>query len=208
MPDDVRFCDELDFAFGWIHPDPDWMQRAGHAVLAGGGVWLIDPIDGAGVDERVRALGEPAGVVQLLDRHDRDCKRIADELGVPLYEVPTYGVYAASFEAIPVLRTPFWKEVALWFPREQTLVCADLLAAAPGYTAPNEDLGVHPLLRLPLPRRVTDLPVEHLLLGHGPGLHGPDTTAAIERAFHVARRNLPLYAAGQSWRLVRSVIHR
>ena len=25
----VRFCDELDFAVGWIHPEPDWMQRAG-----------------------------------------------------------------------------------------------------------------------------------------------------------------------------------
>jgi len=204
----VEWCDELDFAVGWIHPEPGWMQRAGHAVRSGGGVWVIDPPSGEGVLERIRALGEPAGVVQLLDRHPRDAARIAEQLGVPLYEVPTYGVYDAPFEVVPILRTPVWKEVALWFARERTLVCADLLAAAPGYTAPNERLGVHPFLRVPLPREVTDLPAEHLLLGHGPGVHGPQTQEEIRRAFQVARRNLPVYAVGQSWRVLRSAVGR
>ena len=204
----VTWCDELDFAFGWIDPDPGWMLRAGHAVLSGGGVWVIDPPGGTGVVERIRELGEPAGVVQLLDRHPRDCARIAEQLGVPHYDVPSYGVYDAPFEVFPVLRTPVWKEVALWFSREKTLVCADLLAAAPGYTAPNERVGVHPLLRVPLPRDVAELPAEHLLLGHGAGVHGPDTQAVVRRAFDVARRNVPLYAAGQGWRIVRSLVGR
>ena len=30
-------------------------------------MWAIDPPDGDGVEERIRAPGEPAGVVQLLD---------------------------------------------------------------------------------------------------------------------------------------------
>ena len=204
----VTWCDELDFAFGWIHPEPAWMQRAGHAILSGAGVWVVDPPPGDGVEERIRELGEPAGVVQLLDRHPRDCERLAEKLGVPLYEVPTYGVYDAPFEVIPVLRTPVWKEVALWFTRERTLVCADLLAAAPGYTAPNERIGVHPWLRLPLPRQVAELPVEHLLLGHGEGLHGPETQAAVKRAFDHARRNVPIWAAAQVLRTARSIVRR
>lgn len=204
----VTWCDELDFAFGWIHPEPAWMQRAGHAVLSGGGVWVIDPPGGVGVVERIRGLGEPAGVIQLLDRHTRDCVRIAEQLDVQLYEVPSFGVYDAPFEVFSILRTPVWKEVALWFTRERTLVCADLLAAAPGYTAPNERVGVHPFLRVPLPRHVAELPVEHLLMGHGEGVHGPGTQAVVEHAFHVARRNVPLLAAGQGWRVLRGLVKR
>ena len=57
----VRFCDELDFTVGWIHPDPDWMERAGHAVLSGGGVWVIDPVDGDGVEDgSARSASPPA----------------------------------------------------------------------------------------------------------------------------------------------------
>jgi hypothetical protein len=178
----VTFCDELDFAFGWIHPEPGWMERAGHAVLSGGGVWVIDPPDGDGVEERIRALGEPAGVVKLLDRHPRDCSAFAERLGVPLYDVPMDPISGAPFEVVRVLRWPGWKECALWFPAERTLVCADVLANAPGYSAPSEDVGVHPFLRLRPPGVVRRFDPLHLLLGHGPGLHGEDTAERIDRA--------------------------
>ena len=46
------------------------------------------------------ALGEPAGVVQLLDRHNRDCAAVAAELGVPHLVVPD-AVPDSPFEAIP-----------------------------------------------------------------------------------------------------------
>ena len=157
----VAFCDELDFAVGWIHPEPRWMERAGHAVRSGGGVWVIDPPDGDGVEERIRALGEPAGVVQLLDRHPRDCEALASSLGVPLHVVPMGAVDGAPFEVVPVVRLPRWKESALWFEQERTLVCADVLANAPGYSAASEPVGVHPLLRLRPPgvlRRYEPLP--------------------------------------------------
>ncbi len=197
MSDQVSFCDELAFAFGWLHPDPDWMDRAGHAVLAGGGVWVIDPIDGEGVDERIRALGEPAGVVRLLDRHPRDCEAFAERLGVPLHREPFDGVPGAPFEVIPVLNVRGWHEVALWFPHERTLVCADALANAPGYCAPGEPVGVHPVLRVRPPRRLTGYPVEHLLLGHGPGVHGPEAAPAVRRAMDTAWRQTPFWAAAQ-----------
>ncbi len=178
----VRFCDELDFAFGWLHPDPAWMDRAGHAVLSGGGVWVVDPPDGEGVEARIRALGKPAGVVQLLDRHPRDCAALAERLGVPLHVLPFGGVAGAPFDVVPVLRLPTWKEAALWFPAERTLVCADALANAPGYKAPSEPVGVHPWLRLRTPAVVKRYDPLHLLLGHGEGLHGEGTAAAIQAA--------------------------
>jgi hypothetical protein len=53
---------------------------------------------------RACALGEPAGVLQLLDRHGRDCERVADRLGVPRHAVPDVGPAGAPFEVIPVLR--------------------------------------------------------------------------------------------------------
>ena len=70
---DVRFCDEQEWGIGWIAAEPVFMQRCSHALVVDGKVWLIDAVAGDGVEERVRALGEPAGVVQLLDRHRRDC---------------------------------------------------------------------------------------------------------------------------------------
>lgn len=178
----VRFCDRLDFALGWIHPEPEWMQRAGHAVRSGGGVWVIDPPDGEGVVQAIRALGEPAGVVQLLDRHERDGAALAQRLGVPLHVVPFDGVPGAPFDVVRVMRLPTWKEVALWFPAERTLVCADVLASGPGYSAPSEPVGVHPMLRLRPPAGVRRHEPLHLLLGHGEGLHGEDTANLIAAA--------------------------
>lgn len=204
MPGPVTFCDELDFAFGWIHPDPGWMERAGHAVRSGGGVWIIDPIAGDGVDERIPALGEPAGVVRLLDRHPRDCAAFARRFGVPLHREPFGGVAGAPFKVISVRRRPGWQEIALWFPAERTLVCADALANAPGYRAPGERVGVHPLMRARPPRRLAGYAAEHVLLGHGPGLHGPDAAADVRRAMDTAWRQTPFWAAAQ----VRSGIGR
>lgn len=199
---DVRFCDELDFAFGWVHADPPWMDRAGHAVLSGAGVWVIDPPDGVGVEERIRALGEPAGVVQLLDRHPRDCEALAGRLDVPLHVLPFDGVDGAPFEVVPVLRLPRWKEAALWFPAERTLVCADALANAPGYSAPSEDVGVHPMLRLRPPGVLKSFDPLHLLLGHGEGLHGEGTAKAIERAMRRPWLRTPEWGVAQLRHLV------
>ena len=65
------------------------MGRTSHALAVDGRVWLTDPIDADGVEERIRSLGEPAGVIQLLDRHKRDGAALAARLGVPLHVVPS-----------------------------------------------------------------------------------------------------------------------
>lgn len=187
----VRFVDETDFGFGWIEAAK--LQRTSHALAVGGRVWVIDPIDGEGIDERLRALGEPAGVVQLLDRHRRDGEAFARRLGVPLHAVPR-SIPDAPFTFLAVLRTRLWAEVALWWPERRVLVCADALGTIPFFRAGAEPVGVHPFLRLIPPRRLRGLDPEHVLVGHGEGLH--DDQTAVDRAVATARRRLPLWLLG------------
>jgi hypothetical protein len=168
------------------------LRRTSHAVLAGDGVWLTDPVDGAGIDERIRALGEPAGVVQLLDRHSRDCEVVARRLGIPLHVTPFDGVSRAPFEVRKIVRLPSWREVTLWFPAERILVTGDALGSVGYFRAANEPFGVHPLLRLTPPKKALgDLQPTHLLFGHGEGYHGADGEAALREALATARVRMP-----------------
>jgi hypothetical protein len=185
----VDFCDELGYAFGWCVREA--MSRTGHALEAGGRVWLVDPVDAAGVEERVRALGEPAGVIQLLDRHARDCVALAGRFGVPHHVVPVGPVPATPFEFLPVVDRRFWRESALWWPGKRLLVCGDALGTSGYFRAPGEAVGVHPLLRLRPPRWLADLDPLHVLCGHGEGIHGPETEAEVRGALAHARRRLP-----------------
>lgn len=202
----MHAIDELPFAFGWLEAEPAWMGRAAHAVAADGRVWVIDPFDDPAAEARVRALGEPAGVVQLLDRHDRDCAAWARRLGVPHHRLPRE-VPGAPFEVLPVPALPGWQEVALWFASSGTLVCADALAAAPGY-AGGSRVAVHPFLRLRPPRALDELPVQHLLLGHGPGVHGPAARQAVEHALGTALTGLPGLAIGLAGVGLKGVVGR
>ena len=189
----VRFVDELGFAFGWIAPEPRFMQRASHAVASGGQVWLIDPVADEQALERACELGEPVGVVQLLDRHGRDCRAVAARLGVQHYEVPRQPPPGEPFGIVPLLQRRWWREVALWYPEQRTLVCADAVGTAKYYRAPGERLAVSPLLRMTPPRRLLTLEPEHVLVGHGEGIHA-DATGALREAVRLARRRTPSWA--------------
>jgi hypothetical protein len=189
-----HLVDETAWSLGWISPAPGYMRRASHAVLAGGGLWLIDPVDEPGAVDRALALGPPAGVVQLLDRHGRDCAAIAARLGVPLHPVPDAAPPGAPFEVIPVVRSrvPRWRECALWFPEHRALVVADALGTAGYFRAPGEPVGPHPLLRIARPpRTLSGRGPEHVLCGHGPGVHGPGAAAAVDDAIRHSRRRIP-----------------
>jgi len=194
----VAWCDELPYGFGWIVPEPRIMERASHALLAGGGVWLIDPVDAEGVEERVHALGKPAGVVQLLDRHNRDCAFLASGFGVPLLRVPFEGVPGSPFKVLRAVDRLRWREAALWWPEEAVLVCADALGTAPYFRAGGESLGVHPLLRLtpPRPLRTVGSDPQHVLCGHGAGIHGDGAALALDEALATARSRIPRYLTG------------
>ena len=185
----LRLCDQTEWGFGWIREER--LARCSHALLAEGGVWVFDPVDADGVDERIRELGEPAGVVQLLDRHARDCVALATRLGVPHHVVPFQGVHGASFEPVPISRRRLWREVALWWPEERVLVCGDALGTARYYRVGDERLAVNPLLRLVPPKALGRFEPRHVLCGHGEGVHGDEAAPALEHALTTARRRLP-----------------
>jgi hypothetical protein len=185
----VRFCDERDFGFGWL-VDEERMERVSHALVADGGVWVTDPVAWPEAEDRARAVGEPRGVVQLLDRHERDCAAVATRLGVPHHVVPTARIEGAPFEFLKISSSRFWGEVALWWPEPRVLVCADALGTIPFFCAPGERVGVHPLLRLRPPKALRRVLPEHILTGHGEGIH-EDATTALHEALRTSRRRLP-----------------
>lgn len=169
------------------------MERAFHALVDEGKVWLVDPLDGPEM-EAAAELGEPAGVLQLLDRHNRACAGIAARLGVPHLKVPD-SVPDSPFEAIAAVRVPGWKETALWWPRRQALVVAEAIAANPMHTG-GRRLGVHLFLRAWPPRSLRGYRPRHLLLGHGPGIHGPEAATELEAAYARSRHDLPRVLLG------------
>jgi len=197
----VGFCDEFDGGFGWIVEE--FMERCSHALIDDGRVWAIDPVDGDGVEERIRAAGTPAGVLQLLDRHNRDCAGLAARLGVRHHVVPQGSV--GPFACIAVRDRNSWNEVALWWPDRRVLVCADVLGAAPYYRAGNERLAVHPLLRVRPPRRqLGALQPDVILCGHGEGVL-EDADTALGEALSTSRRRIPgqVASALRAWRASR-----
>jgi hypothetical protein len=168
------------------------MRRTSHALLVEGRVWLTDPVDTPELEERVRALGEPAGVLQLLDRHERGCAAWAERLRVPhLRAWETVG--DAPFERLRVRDRRWWHEVALWEPAARTLVCADALGTVAYFCARGERIGLHPLVRPFPPRALARVAPERILCGHGAGVHD-DAAAALQDALRTARRRLPAVA--------------
>jgi len=186
----LLFDDEFEHGFGWSSDDR--LRRTSHAIRSEGRVWLTDVVDGEGLDGRIAALGAPAAVIQLIDRHNRDCAAVAERLGVPVHVTPFEPVDGAPFAAFPIVRQRFWREVAVWFAEEQTLVFADALGSLGYFKASDEPFGVHPVLRLFPPRKaLASLEPQHVLFGHGPGYHGPDAPRALRDALTTARRRLP-----------------
>lgn len=186
MPDAT--IEEHSLGITWVVREP--MQRASHALVADGRVWIIDPVDAGDAVKRAKALGEPVAVLQLLDRHNRDCAAVAGRLGVSHLKVPG-AVPGSPFEPLPVVRLPLWKETALWWPEHRALIVAEVVGTNQLYTVGQGPLGMHPMLRPLPPGSLRGFKPDHLLVGHGPSLHGRQTTAALERAYARSRRDIP-----------------
>jgi hypothetical protein len=184
-----RFCDDLGAdGFGWIVEEA--LTRTSHVLAAEGKVWLVDALDWPEATDRARALGEPAGVIQLLDRHDRDCAALASSLGVPHLVAPDE-LPESPFTCIPIMRRKRWRESALWWPATRTLVCADALGTNRFYTAGKAPLAVHLFLRLTPPKALGAFQPNRILVGHGEGVVGPDPAQALRDALRTSRRGLP-----------------
>lgn len=174
----------------WI--EDEFLERCSHALMANGRTWLVDPVD----DPRIEGLENVAGVIQLLDRHKRDCVTLASRLGVAHHVVPQEPF--GPFEFLTIRMSRGWQEVALWWPAERVLVCADALGTARYFRAGRERLAVHPFLRLRPPR----VPVQPdvILCGHGPGVFD-DAESALREALSTSRRRIPaqLASAAGAW---------
>jgi hypothetical protein len=186
-----RVLDHQSYGLTWVIDDP--MARACQALAVEGSVWLVDPVDEPAAMTAAVALGEPAGVLQLLDRHNRDCAAIATRLGVP-HVVNPDTLPATPFELVPVIRWPAWKETALWWAAEGVLVVPEAVGTAPAFAIGSGPVGVHPMIRLVPPRALRRFAPRHLLVGHGPPVHGPEAARALREALARSRRDVPRLA--------------
>jgi hypothetical protein len=169
------------------------MQRAWHALRDGDRVWLVDPVDDAEAIARAQELGRVAGVLQLLDRHNRSCAELAARLGVDHHFVPRT-VPGSGFEVVDVLRLPMWNEIALWWPAERALVVAETIGTHPLWAAGPPPAGVHPMVRLAPPGGLGRFRPDLLLVGHGAPLSGDDVAQALQDALARTRRDIPRLA--------------
>jgi hypothetical protein len=171
----------------WVVDDP--LLRASHALVHEGRVWFVDPVDAPEALEGAATLGEPAGVLQLFVGHPRDGQAIADRLGVPFHVLPDV-LPDTPFSVLDLDLGP-WKERALWWPEPKGLIVAESVGTATHYAVGRGPAGIHFLRRLLPPTRLKPFLPEHLLVGHGPPVHGSDAAAALLDAINRSRRELP-----------------
>ena len=172
----------------WVIDEP--FTRASHALAHGGRVWFVDPVDDPTAMEAVAELGEPVAVLQLLDRHRRDCATIAGRLGVPHLERPET-LPDSPLQPFRLISRPGWRETTLWWPERQALVVAEAVGTNPLFAVGSGAVGVHPFLRLLPPRALGRYQPGHLLVGHGPARHGPQTADELAVALARSRRDIP-----------------
>lgn len=228
----------------WLAHLEEGMRRASHAIRvdgtpadAPGGregapvedastaedpVVVVEPLDAAGLDDRLAELGTVAGVVVLSEYHRRDGAAVARRHGVPVYvpgpvegsagpvdaPVRTFEgeLGATGFRALALCGDSFWGEAVLYRPADGTLVTAEALVTAPDMRRPGERLAVIPYVR-PFPPRaaLSDLDVERVLVGHGPPVLA-DADEALSAALSDARRGAPAAVLGNLPYLLRAMI--
>lgn len=215
----LHVIDEWRDGFGWLaHPDEDG-ERASHAVRAAPGtdgddergespdVWVLDPVDAPGLDDRLAELGEVAGVAVLCSHHARDAGAVASRHDVAVH-VPEWMERVEERVDAPVERFErsfgdsgfelyrfeplgIWQEAIAYRETDSTLYVPDLLGTSPGYALSDERVGLVLPYRLFPPReQLGDLDPERILLGHGEGVF-EDASAALDDALADTRKRFP-----------------
>jgi hypothetical protein len=164
-----------------------WDQQvAWWAVATPQGLVLIDPLvdDWVALDELVADQGGCAGIVRTCHWHQRSVSDATSRYGAAVWAKPHTGSgpyafdHAMSdqdelFDAVRVFDVERADEIAVWLPRQATLVFADamirtragdLRVCPESWTQPE---GGQARLRTLL-HALTVLPIEHVLVSHGP----------------------------------------
>lgn len=202
----MQVIDRRDDGVGWIAYPDETMQRASHAFATDDGVYVADPVETENIDDLLGEFGEVAGVLVLLDRHLRDSAALANRHDVPVY-IPEWMTGVASkldapverlgdelgdtgFELVRVVDNTFWQEAALYREDDGVLYVPESLGTVDYFCTGSETVGVHPFRRLTPPRMLRSLSVEHLLVGHGPGVD-TDAQAHVEDAIKNSQKRTP-----------------
>lgn len=207
-PSECVVVDEWDAGFGWVAHPEEVGHRTSHALLGDDGdVWVVDPLDAPGLDDRLAALGSVAGVVVCSDYHARDAATLArrhdvsvhlprwlsrarERLDAPVTTV-TDAVGASGFEMRRCVPFPGWNEALLVHERDATLYVPDVLGTTRLFTVGPERVGSYLLCRVRFPKRAfAGLAPERLLVGHGEGVFD-DAAGALDTALSGTRRRLP-----------------
>lgn len=204
--EDVTVVRRWEHGRTWMaHPEAQ-MQRASHALVANGEVWLVDPLDAADLDEELAALGPVAGVVLLGSEHHRHADRLAARHGVSIhlpawfeedakdFEAPvvefTDGLADTGFRAIE-LKEGFWQEAGLYHPERRTLAVSDTFMTAL-FAARTGRVELFPPARLDPPHSALDgLAIDRLLVGHGEPVF-ENVEERIQRALAMEYRSTPV----------------
>jgi hypothetical protein len=203
--DGIRVVDRWDDGVGWLAHPEEGGERVSHAVRAGDGVWLVDPLDAPGVADLVADLGSVAGVLVLSDYHARDADVFADRHDVPV-TVPTWlsrvtdrvdapvvpvADRVAGFDLQPVRPMYAWRECLAYRERDGTLYVPDYLSPSPKFTVGDERVGLPTLSRLRPPfDALAGYDPDRILFGHGPGVF-ENAAGALDDALTGARDRLP-----------------
>ena len=180
---------------GW-EPDVAWW-----AVATEPGLVLIDPLvgDWTGLDDLVQAQRGCAGIIRTLHFHQRSIVEAAARYETDVWaQPPPSGLQAGSYDraaqdgakivgGLRCFNIERGDEIALWLPAQRALLFGDamvgrepgtLIMCPPSWTQPA---GGRERLRAILQVLADSLPVEHVLVSHGPVAPG-DGAAALQAA--------------------------
>jgi glyoxylase-like metal-dependent hydrolase (beta-lactamase superfamily II) len=190
---------------------PEWTEEEGEgdgwepsvawwAVSAPGGLVLIDPLidDWEALDSLVAGASGCVGVVRTCHWHQRSIAEVVSRYNVPVWarrHPNGRGPYAFDhavgdrevlFDRMQIIDVERADEVGLWLPDQRALVFGDAMIRSAGgelkvcpesWTQPEGG----PARLRSLLADLTDLPVEHVLVSHGPLVLG-DGLASLRRA--------------------------
>ncbi|MGB9183494.1 MAG: hypothetical protein WCB67_05465 [Solirubrobacteraceae bacterium] len=181
--------------------DEGWEQTvAWWAISSPQGLILVDPLvfDWTELDRLVAAQGSVAGIARTCHWHQRSIAEVATHYGAEVWaKPPPTGEPRYRFDRLATGEEPMPggllafdvernDEFALWIPNHSALLFGDVLLRSPnGKPRRCPDTWIQPAggparLRAVL-GGLTRLPVEHVLVSHGPLVLG-DGAAALEAA--------------------------
>ena len=155
-------------------------------------MWLVDPFADEEALERARALGDIAGVLQLFVGHNREAQAIASRFSAPFLKIP--GRRSRTRSPSSTSTSSCGRNGRSGGRSRRGLIVAESVGAGRLYAVGPGPVGVHMVRRLLAPGELRSYRPEHLLMGHGPSIHGDEATTALNDALDRSLRDIPTLA--------------